>query len=414
MTMSNPPIVFGRGNTVKKRSQFGKLFAICFLACLVVASTLMPAQGEARTEIQKLEREVQRLQERMEQAKRNSQQAETRIEQIREEREEVIQDIQVLNAKIADSVQRLQQIEGQIHEQEQELELIEQSLTETIQRIHDRDKLLRSRLHLMYTNGTVSYLEVLLQSTSFADFIERYNVLKSLVSQDKEILESNERDKQLFEANKEEAERLLALLEENYMEAESLRRSLMEQRKEREVKIASLNAEESHQEYILEEEERALMEAASRIEEAQREIEELEAYYKGGKLGYPLPRTYRVTSHFGYRTDPITGRSGAFHNGTDFGAPGGTNVLAAESGKVLVAEWYGGYGNTVIINHGNGLWTLYAHMQNNSITVKEGDIVQKGDVIGKVGTTGRSTGNHLHFEVRLNGQVVDPREYLNL
>src|SRR5690606_20218189 len=195
-----------------------------------------------------------------------------------------------------------------------------------------------------------------------------------LVSQDKEILESNKRDKEIIEQKKEEAEILLASLEDNYMEAERLRRSLMEQRKEREVMIASLNAEERNLVYIREEEERAIMEAANRAQELQRKIEELQAYYNGGKLGYPLPRAHVITSGFGYRTDPITGQGGAYHTGIDFGAPGGTEVLAAEGGRVLVAEWYGGYGNNVIINHGNGLWTLYAHMQNNSITVKEGDV----------------------------------------
>lgn len=398
---------------LKNSARYFKWFAICILITMLTV-TLFPGQGAARTEIEQLEREVQRLQERMEQAKRNSQYAESRIEQIHQEKEVIVQDIQVLNAKIEEAVARLQKLEAEIDEQEQELKQLEQDLADAIQRIHDRDKLLRSRLHLMYTNGAVSYLDVLLQATSFTDFLERFNVLKSLVSQDKEILESNKRDKEIIEQKKEEAEILLASLEDNYMEAERLRRSLMEQRKEREVMIASLNAEERNLEYILEEEERALMEAANRAQELQRKIEELQAYYNGGKLGYPLPRAYVITSGFGYRTDPITGQGGAYHTGIDFGAPGGTEVLAAEGGRVLVAEWYGGYGNTVIINHGNGLWTLYAHMQNNSITVKEGDVVERGQVIGRVGTTGRSTGNHLHFEVRLNGEAVDPRDYLNL
>lgn len=113
------------------------------------------------------------------------------------------------------------------------------------------------------------------------------------------------------------------------------------------------------------------------------------------------------------RIDPITGEKGAFHSGgLDIAAPGGTDVLAAHGGTVIVAEWYGGYGNTVIIDHGDSVWTLYAHMK--SIHVSKGDILNSGDKVGAVGTTGRSTGNHLHFEVRVNAETADPKKYLGI
>src|SRR5690606_10866207 len=125
----------------------------------------------------------------------------------------------------------------------------------------------------------------------------------------------------------------------------------------------------------------------------------------------PLPELYRVSSNFGKRTNPITGKAGTMHNGIDFAAPNGTSILAAESGRVITAGWVNGYGNTVIIDHGDGLWTLYAHARNGGMQVEVGDIVNRGDKISEVGTTGNSTGYHLHFEVRLSEKAVEPRDY---
>ncbi|WP_299415026.1 peptidoglycan DD-metalloendopeptidase family protein [Acaryochloris sp. IP29b_bin.148] len=116
-----------------------------------------------------------------------------------------------------------------------------------------------------------------------------------------------------------------------------------------------------------------------------------------------------ITSNFGYRTHPIFGR-GRFHAGTDFGAPSGAPIFAADSGSVIVAEWYGGYGNAVIIDHGNGLTTLYGHCSELYVTVGQG--VQRGQTIAAVGSTGLSTGPHLHFEVRQQGNPVEPLAYL--
>jgi murein DD-endopeptidase MepM/ murein hydrolase activator NlpD len=116
-----------------------------------------------------------------------------------------------------------------------------------------------------------------------------------------------------------------------------------------------------------------------------------------------------ITSNFGYRQHPILGSS-RFHAGTDFGVPQGTPILAADSGTVIVAEWYGGYGNAVIIDHGNGLTTLYGHCSELYVSVGQG--VQRGQTIAAVGSTGLSTGPHLHFEVRQQGEPVDPLAYL--
>ncbi len=134
----------------------------------------------------------------------------------------------------------------------------------------------------------------------------------------------------------------------------------------------------------------------------------------GGRIAYGtgqmlLPTSGPITSNFGWRVHPILGTS-RFHAGTDFGAPYGSPILAADSGTVLLADWYGGYGNAVIIDHGNGLTTLYGHA--SELYVQEGQVVQRGQAIAAVGSTGLSTGPHLHFEVRQQGEPVDPIAYL--
>ena len=131
-----------------------------------------------------------------------------------------------------------------------------------------------------------------------------------------------------------------------------------------------------------------------------------------GALAWPLPQTFAVTSHFGYREDPFTGEID-YHNGTDIAAPAGTPILAAAAGTVTIANgidsWGGSYGYHIKIDHGNGLETLYAHC--SAICVTAGQQVQQGEVIGYVGTTGNSNGNHLHFEAWIRGQRVDAMSF---
>jgi len=256
-----------------------------------------------------------------------------------------------------------------------------------------------------------------MKSTSFSDFLNRFKALRSLVGQDKELLEQNRRDKERIEATVASIESMLASLIQEYNEMEEMKRELVAQQKEKEVMIAQFTQEMEEHEHVTEEQEKLLLQIASQENKLIKELQQLELKYKGsGKLGYPLPKVYPVTSGYGSRVDPITGKKGAFHAGIDIGAPGGTDILAAEDGIVIQAGMYGGYGNTVIINHGvdssgKELWTLYAHA--SKVLVKKGDSVKKGDVIAKVGTTGRSTGNHLHFGVYLNEEAVDPKKYVN-
>lgn len=130
--------------------------------------------------------------------------------------------------------------------------------------------------------------------------------------------------------------------------------------------------------------------------------------YVGGEFTWPCPASRYISSSFGNRLHP-TLNVWKFHTGIDIGCSAGKNIVAAASGKVIMSQWYGGYGNCVMIDHGGGIVTLYGHA--SKLLVSKGQVVKQGQVIALVGSTGRSTGPHLHFEVRKNGQYIDPMSY---
>lgn len=392
-----------------------KLWPLLIIVALV-ATVLVPLQSEAHTpEIRELDKKIAEARAKKNAAERKRVEAQNRIRQIVSERAQTEQLLQELYEQIDAATEEIERLDGEIEMAEAHLAETEQLVEEALIRIDERDDLLRKRMQFMYTNGTVTYLEVLLNATSFSDFLSRFMSLQSLISQDKEILAANIRDHELVVQKKNDIVDQLGHLAELHDAQEELIAGLTVKGKEAEVLIASLNEQEQHYSEITEEQQRVAIELAQLESQMLIERENLVIdYYKGGKLGYPLPRVYRVTSEFGPRTHPVTGKRGSHHSGIDFGAPNGTNILAAEDGVVVTAEFLSGYGNTVIINHGSNLMTLYAHIRPNGIKVKKGQEVKRGDVIAEVGTTGTSTGYHLHFEVRLNGKAVNPRDYLNL
>jgi murein DD-endopeptidase MepM/ murein hydrolase activator NlpD/low affinity Fe/Cu permease len=411
-----------------------KWFMPLIVAVTLVATTVIfPFQGHAEMTIQEIDKKIEALKKEQQQAERKAAQVhnemasiDTGLKELEHDKVKVEEELNFLHQEIEKSSLEAQKLEAQLEQTSLELSQTETELAEAEDRVESRDQLMKSRLRLMYTNGFVSYMDVLLSSTSFTDFLDRYHALTSIVNQDKDILKANEQDRDLtaikkkeIELKKNEEKLLLAqkqLAMENLQLKEQDREVLIASLNKKEVSLASKKEDLSHEheaiEEYSEEQERLLMQLTSKRSEILAKKNGAVSY-NGGTFGYPLPKSYPITSNFGYRIDPITGAKGAYHKGMDFGAPGGTDILAAGNGKVIVAQWWGGYGNTVVIDHGSGMWTLYAHMKSNSMTVEYGDSVSRGDKIGEVGTTGRSTGNHLHFEVRKNEVAVNPKDYIN-
>jgi murein DD-endopeptidase MepM/ murein hydrolase activator NlpD len=398
-----------------------------WIMALIIAATLVvqPFESHALSELEKIEQKIRELQKQMAKAEKDKKAAENTKKNLEKEIKELEarkrttkEEINALLAQIDEVNAQIMETEQQITETEEKLRQIGEELEATIRRKEKQDELLQTRIRLLYMDGAVSYLDVLMQSTSFADFLERFDVIRSLVVEDRNILDRVRDYEQLVREKQAQRDAELVALKALYDERLARLAELEEKEREKEVMIASYNQQIAKNEDAIEEYEEISEEAEQLLWKLAQEVSKLEAqkktyknYYTGGKLGVPLKDPYTITSKYGNRVHPIY-KTKRLHAGIDMAAPQGTPVYAAESGVVTVAQSWSGYGNCIIIDHGGGLMTLYGHLKPGGILVEKGQEVKKGEKIGLVGMTGTATGYHLHFEVRLNGEPVDPEPYL--
>lgn len=330
------------------------------------------------------------------------------LENVQEELSENLQQIQKLDEKIQASQQQLEELTTKITDLQEQMDEVEEKLEIAEERYNKQKEILEVRLVTMYETSDTQYLDVILSSRSVSDFLSNYFLITELTNYDTELLEDMKAQKDEIEATKKKLEqakeqyatmkqnetRTSKILENTKSVRENFITKLSEQEKEIQTKIDEYNA---------------------KFEEVNKEIlslslQGIDTQYIGGELAWPIPGYTRITSKYGMRTHPITGVY-KLHTGVDVSAPMGANFVAANDGIVTKAGYNGAYGNMVIIDHGGGVSTLYAH--GSEIMVKVGDTVKRGEtVVLKVGSTGYSTGPHAHFEVRLNGVVTDPIPYI--
>jgi murein DD-endopeptidase MepM/ murein hydrolase activator NlpD len=231
--------------------------------------------------------------------------------------------------------------------------------------------------------------------------------IKRIADHDNNLLASYREKQAVVEEHKKILEQEQNEIEILYQKQVSIREDLENTRTEKNRLLGVLNNQSSMLHAKIEE-----MEALSK--ELETQIKKLTAQskikYNGGKFAWPVPNYYRISSEYNPRENPISGKA-EFHQGIDIPAPYGSPVLAAAEGKVIVAGWVRGFGYTIMIDHGSGIVSIYGH--NSSLTASVGDYVQKGTQVAKIGSTGYSTGNHCHFEVRVGGSHVNPWNYLN-
>lgn len=393
----------------------------------MAALIIQPVEGTAKSKtISQIDKELKQLQEQAKQAKQQQEKAANQKQEAQHYVNKNTNYLKELLVQIDAVSNQLSQIAMDIENTEQDLRATAQKLDETKARIEERSHLLDSRIRLMYTDGAVSYLDVLLSSTSFTDFLERADSLQAIADQDHVLLEEHKRDKELIVQQKQQLEQDYAKVKQLYADAESHKSQLEAKEVEKQQLIAKYSEEIEQSEEISEEQEALLIELATKraaLEQEKNKLKAAQVYtYKkrangsggfkgnGGSMSVPVNGA-RISSNYGTRIHPITGVRKK-HTGVDMAAPQGTDIHAAEGGIVIVAEWWSGYGNTVIIDHGGDVWTLYGHIRNGGIKVEKGQQVKKGEKIAEVGSTGNSTGPHLHFEVRINGNPVDPMPYL--
>ncbi|TCP55904.1 peptidase M23-like protein [Tumebacillus sp. BK434] len=340
-------------------------------------------------------------------------------------------EIEKLSAQIDEKEGEIARLQTEIYKKGQQIERTQRELEEAEQRVKERDKLLKDRLRLMYEQGEVRYLEVLLGSTSFSDFLERFSALQMIFEQDTVILKKNKEDRELIAQKKkqmEEEKTTLVGMQSTQLEQKTQLDGLKAQKEEIAVQLESNKAEqeriESEQRSIQESSINAIYALQQQIsEERKRQATQNQggngngngggngAPVLSGPFAWPVPSGGWVSSEWGNRIDPFTGQR-AGHNGLDIAAAQGTDVAAAQGGIVITAGWVSGFGNCIIIDHGGDLWTLYGHLMNGGVLVSVGQEVGAGQIIGKVGSTGRSTGPHLHFGVYQNGIDINPYTYL--
>jgi len=389
--------------------------AIVFIFTLVISSVFpLKNTDAATTSWQKLDQQIQEIQRQKKAAASKTSSIESQISSVKSEKVQAERDIKTIDSQIDQTEKKLFNLESDISKTTIKAKDAANELDLAEKRVEERNKLLKTRVRLMYKKGNVQYIEVLLGSNSFSDFLQRFDALQKIVESDKKILEANITDKNTIEEKKKEIDQALVTLEGLYSQAESLKSTLIGKKEQRKVRIASLEQKEEELLEFKEDEEKLLNELAAK--ESALMQQKYKLTYSGGKFAWPVPASHRITSNFGMRVHPITGKYTG-HTGLDIGRSGsvsllGADILAADDGAVILASYVNGYGNTVMIDHGSGIWTLYGHIRNGGIKVKVGQQVKKGEKIAEVGSTGRSTGPHLHFEVKKDKKAVSPWNYL--
>lgn len=362
---------------------------------IFVFSCILPVYAD---EIEEARQKLQELNQQIDAQEAN-------VNVARQKQRSIVNQISTLDQSIKTVEDRIDALDNDITQLEKEISKTEKDIAREEKELDKQVNVLGERLVYVYEEGgQASYLEVLLASTDFKDFLTRYDMLKYIIQGDMELIDAINQQRRELDLKKSDLEvkqnRLLAAREEQ----KKHRESLGQQHSEKKAVLSEVNQEKVSYEQAL-----AELEAASQEVEAIIRRSQSGSQLGTGAFTWPTPGYSTITSPYGMRYHPIL-KTRKMHTGMDIGAPMGAKIVAADSGTVIFSGWMGAYGQAIIVDHGKGLSTLYGHQ--SSLLVSNGQSVNKGQTIGKVGSTGWSTGAHLHFEVRINGQYTDPRNYV--
>jgi len=343
----------------------------------------------------------------------------TDLEKVKKELESTKSDlntyIQQLDSSLTDIQTKIDTLTEQIATKETEITETEAELEEAVTVQQNQYEAMKKRIKFMYEQGDSLYLELLVEAGSFGDMLNKAEYIELLSAYDRQKLNEYIQQTQLVELTKEALEEEKATLDQAKEDVEIEQSNMEALLTEKNNELSSVNATIEDKQAAIEEYEAQIAAedaaiAALEAEVARDKAELNRIRYDGGMFTWPCPAYTRISDDYGMRLHPTLGIQ-KMHNGIDLAAPAGSAILAAYDGTVVAASYEATMGNYVMINHGDGLYTVYMHC--SKLYVSQGQSVTKGQTIAAVGSTGRSTGNHLHFGVRLNGSYVSPWNYLS-
>jgi len=428
------------------RKKLMALMLICSLSFCMLTPCLVYADedDESREEIEKkddehdyedknrgatiesLEKSIKEKQGQISQAQEDRKKIQSNITDIQGMVEELEDQKEDLAVYVTELDADLEEIQNKIAELKELIENKEAEITQATADLEEAERIqleqyeaMKKRIKFMYEKGDSYYVELVFSAANFGDMVNKADYIEQLSNYDKKKLEeyianceyveacklSLESEKEVLDVAKAEVENEEANLETLISEKEHEIVSKQTDIDNKEAAIKEYEAEIAAQNEIIRALEAEVLEEKKRLaEESGNAIK-----YDGGVFAFPAPSYKRVSDDYGWRIHPILGVE-QFHNGIDFAAPGGSPIICAYDGQVVAADYSGTMGNYVMVNHGDGVYTIYMHA--SALYVSKGEKVVRGEKIAAVGSTGRSTGNHLHFSVRVNGDYVNPWQYL--
>ena len=400
--------------------KFTMIRRITALGLILVLAAGIPIQAssastEKVTEDDASTKSLQEAQDEKAQLEKALKEAQGTIEDLKDSKGDIESKVTELNQQLIDISARITDLENQLTAKSEDIQETKDELAGAKEREAQQYADMKVRIQFMYENGQTSYLEALLSSRNISEFLNSADYIAQIQSYDRQKLTE-------YQDTVESIVNLEAQLEQEYTDLEALKSTVesnkatvatMMRQKESELADISGDIEDAQSDadyYAAEIQAQEELIAAIKRAEAEKAAAGVEEHpYTGGAFRWPCPSSTRVTSDYGTRVSPMSGAS-SNHKGIDIGASAGADIIAAADGTVTAASYSSAAGNYVMIDHGGGLYTVYMHA--SSLLVSPGQTVSAGDVIAKVGSTGISTGSHLHFGVSLNGSYVSPWSYL--
>lgn len=397
---------------------------VCVLLVVVFFVGILGPVTESRGKltnslIEEKEKEIKEAQQQMQTLKNGKAQVQTILKNLEGKKSNLEEYIHAIDQSMMDLEDEINTLSEEIEVQQELVLRVRQELQEAIAKQEKQYEDMKLRIQFMYENGTNLYMDILFSSKNFSELLTRAEYISSMTDYDHNMLEEYRQITNLIEVTKLGLEAQEQLLEQQMIVLEQEKEDLQALQDAKTQEMEQMNSDIRTAEQQIKDYQDELTAMSSTIEtleaeiaaEKKRLLEENGQIqkYDGGKFLWPLAKYTRVTSDYGYRPHPTLGVQ-LFHNGVDIASPHGTAIYAAYNGKVVAASYTSVMGNYVMIDHGSNIYTVYMHC--SKLYVKQGDVVVAGETIAAVGTTGRSTGNHLHFSVRVNGSYVSPWNYI--